>query len=398
MSKHQCFLRGTTLSRYPLLAVALAMCIQSPLLGREAARLDGFTQPDGTNFFALELKPSVPAAAGPREVVILVSTAAGQTGDYRAKSLDTLKATLKRLSPQDRVKLVAFDLDAAPLTQGFVAPGSPEMDKAIGALNCARRLGSCDVEKALDATVKSFTGDSKMPRAAVFIGDGSSRANPVTPEQLDRLIANLNVEHIPVTTFGVGPRIDGQLLGALSVRSGGMAMHDSAKVDADAIGASLADAAHGTVLWPKAEAANWPAGTDVYPKTLPPLRSDRDTVLVGSTKSPLPKQIDIDCGGQKLSWDVPDLKSDAANSYLVSLVDQAKVDGGKTLPLVDSDSLVNAKKEIEAGGQGLNRLAEEAIKGGQLDKAGQLADEALRRNPSDIRASRQGCRGKEGGR
>lgn len=247
-------------------------------------------------------------------------------------------------------------------------------------------LGSCDIEKAMDATVKSFTGDSRTSRAAIFIGDGSSRANPVTPEQLDRLVANLNVEHIPVTTFAVGPRIDGQLLGTLSVRSGGNAMHDSEKVDAEVIGSSLADAVHGTVLWPKADAVNWPAGMDVYPKTLPPLRSDRDTVLVGSTKSPLPKQLDIDAGGQKLSWDVPDLKSAPANSYLVSLVDQAKVDGGKTLPLVDSDSLINAKKEIEAGGQGLNRLAEEALAGGQFDKAGQLADEALRRNPNDFRA------------
>ena len=175
MSKHPCFLRGTMLSRCSLLAVALAMCIQSQLLGSEAARLDGFTQPDGTNFFALELKPSVLAAAGPREVVILVSTAASQTGDFRAKSLDTLKATLKRLSPQDRVKLVAFDLDAVPLTQGFAAPGSPEMDKAVGALELRAPLGSCDIEKALDATVKSFSGDSKTPRAANFIGDGSSR-------------------------------------------------------------------------------------------------------------------------------------------------------------------------------------------------------------------------------
>src|SRR5579871_4513323 len=82
MSKFLCFLRGTSLPRASLslsslLAVALAMTTQSPLLGREAARLNTFTQPDGTNFFALELKPSVPAAAGPREVVILVSTAAG---------------------------------------------------------------------------------------------------------------------------------------------------------------------------------------------------------------------------------------------------------------------------------------------------------------------------------
>ena len=127
MSKHPCFFRGTVASLTALLAVALTAATASQLLGREAARLDGFTQPDGTNAFALELKPSVPAAAGPREVVILVDTAASQTGDYRAKSLATLKATLGRLSPDDRVKLLAFDTDAAPLTQGFVAPGGPEM-------------------------------------------------------------------------------------------------------------------------------------------------------------------------------------------------------------------------------------------------------------------------------
>ena len=142
MSKHPCFLRGTMLSLSTLLAVAVVACTQSQLLGREAARLNGFTQPDGTNFFALELKPLVPAAAGPREVVIVVSTAASQTGDFRAKSLDTLKATIKRLAPQDRVKLVAFDLDAAPLTQGFIAPNGPEMEQALHALDMRTPLGS----------------------------------------------------------------------------------------------------------------------------------------------------------------------------------------------------------------------------------------------------------------
>ena len=82
------------------------------------------------------------------------------------------------------------------------------------------------------------------------------------------------------------------------------------------------------------------------------------------------------------------MKSATANSYLVSLVDQAKVDGGKTLPLVDSDSLINAKKEIEAGGQGLNRLAEEALNGGQFDKAANWPTRPSRRNPNDIRAKR----------
>ncbi len=112
---------------------------ESELLGSEAAQLDGFTQTDGTNVFALELKPSVPAANGPREVVILVDTSASQTGDYRDKSLATLQATLQTLSPDDRVKLVAFDMDAVPLTQGFVAPGARRWTRRVRRWSSARR-------------------------------------------------------------------------------------------------------------------------------------------------------------------------------------------------------------------------------------------------------------------
>ncbi len=90
MSKHPFFLRCMSLPLATVLGVALTMTAQTPALGLEAGPLDGFTQADGGNVFALTLKPSVGhpaqqvAASGPREVVILISTAASQTGDYRA--------------------------------------------------------------------------------------------------------------------------------------------------------------------------------------------------------------------------------------------------------------------------------------------------------------------------
>ena len=131
------------------------------------------------------------AADERRDVVILVSTAASQTGDYRAKSLATLQSLLAKLEPNDRVKLVAFDLNATPLTQGFVASNSAEMAAALGALNRRTPLGSCDLEKALDTAAKSFAGESKSARAVVYIGDGSSRANALSIDQLDRVVNDL---------------------------------------------------------------------------------------------------------------------------------------------------------------------------------------------------------------
>ena len=153
-------------------------------------------------------------------MVILVSTAASQTGDYRAKSLATLQSVLAKLEPNDRVKLVAFDLNAAALTQGFVAPDSAEMAAALKALNQRTPLGSCDLEKALDTAAKSFAGDSKSARAVVYIGDGSSRANVLSTDQLDRVVNDLVAQRVPVIAFGVGPQIQEQMLGVLASRTG----------------------------------------------------------------------------------------------------------------------------------------------------------------------------------
>ena len=97
MSKQPFFVRSLSSLLATVLVVASAITAQTQVLGRETGRvpwvrLDGYTQADGTNVFALTLPPSAeqPAlrghprvpANGPRNVVILVSTAASETGDY----------------------------------------------------------------------------------------------------------------------------------------------------------------------------------------------------------------------------------------------------------------------------------------------------------------------------
>ena len=219
----------------------------------------------------------------------------------------------------------------------------------------------------------------------LYLGDGSSRANVLTADQVDRVVGDLTAEHIPVTTFGIGPHIDEPLLSVLAGHTGGVAIKESLREDADSSGTALADAVRGTVVWPKS--ANAPAGVDLYPKALPPLRSDRDTVLIGATKGALPKDLSIDFdGGQKIAWTVPQFVSDPKNAYLTNLVEQAKVDGGATLPLLDSERLASAKIEIERGGRSVAQAAQQAFNGGNVDGADKLADEALRRNPDDIDA------------
>ena len=88
---------------------------------------------------------------------------------------------------------------------------------------------------------------------------------------------------MPVTSFAVGPRCDGQLLATLANHTGGMLVIDGERIEAREAGAFLGRSVHEQVLWPTS--TTWPkVFTAIYPQQAPPLRSDRDTVLIGTGK------------------------------------------------------------------------------------------------------------------
>ncbi|MEN6458868.1 MAG: hypothetical protein ABFC63_08050 [Thermoguttaceae bacterium] len=354
---------------------------------RSAGRMDAFSAPDGTHYFAISLKPEATApAAAPRDIVVLFNTSASQTGDYRAKALDALKSFLASLPQGDRVRLMAVDLNAVPLTNSFVAPNSRELADAMTALNLRTPLGATDMAKAVGGVLDSFAGDAKRAKAAVYFGDGRSRANLLATDDFRKMTAQLVNARIPFSSYGVGLNIDVQVLGSLAVQSGGTVISDTEHLTAENAGRQLTAAVNAAILWPSS--TTWPAQvTEVFPKRLPPLRGDRETVVVGTCKTlgPVNVQVVADsaAGQQKLAFDVPAAASLDDNTYLLSLVERARTDDALTLPLVGTASLAEARQAFTADLRGLNRLAREALIAGNLASAKQLVSEALRRDPND---------------
>ena len=68
----------------------------------------------------------------PRDVVILFDTSASQAGMYRETALAAVDACLAKLGPQDRVQIVAADLEARPITNTFLSADSDELRAARG--------------------------------------------------------------------------------------------------------------------------------------------------------------------------------------------------------------------------------------------------------------------------
>ena len=365
-----------------------------------AAHMDTYTAADGVNHFALSVKPGADSDAGTRDVVVLFNTSASQQGEYRKQAMDTLKATLAGLKAGDRVRLVAVDLNAVPLTKTFVAPNGSEIADALAALEARVPLGSTDISKALTAVLESYDAGSKNLRAAVYIGDGRSAAHLLQAEELGGLAAKLADARIPVSSFAVGARTDLQLLGVLAVQTGGDIITDFAndkyvkgtKIDltrrvSDAeVGKRLAAAADATVLWPTS--VKWPTEmTEVYPKRMTPLRTDRETIVVGTFKgtSPIDAQLNVEsaAGPKQLAVQATPTASDKNNYYLPRLVEWARASGDVPLPLVGAAGLRQAEQAIAAGMLNLQSLARQAIVAGDYDSAEKLLGEALRQAPND---------------
>jgi tetratricopeptide (TPR) repeat protein len=352
--------------------------------------LETFSGPEGTEYFVAALKPTgIAAAATPRDVIILVNTSASQVGDYRVKSIEALKATLAALPTDDRVQLMAVDLDAIPLSKNFVAAGSAEMGAALAALDARVPLGATDMEKALRTVATAFPNDGSRPRAVLYIGDGGSRANLLGAASFAKLTGALADLRIPVSSYVVGARVDRQLPAALAVQTGGTVVFDTDAMTGQAAGQGLAAAANTNVWWPTAVV--WPAEvTEALPKRLPPLRDDRATIALGvfKGKGPFALQVTADSVGGpiKLGFELSPKQSDDGNSYLKSLVEAAKTDGGITLPLLGAASLDEARQMVQGGVRNIASLAQQALSSGDVAAASQLVDEALRQDPNDPEA------------
>ena len=261
----------------------------------------------------------------------------------------------------------------------------------MAALEQRTPLGSNDMEKALTAAAASFGADAKNPRALVYIGDGSSRANLLSIEKFRQLASTLADEHVPVLSYGVGPRVDRQILGLLAAQTGGVLIDEPRDGSAAEAGRRLAAAVHAAVFWPTG-AVKWPAGIgEVFPKTLPPLRSDRDTVLIGTLKGKEPLRIEAAVdgpGGVEEAFLEGRPRQEHGRQQLPAGAGGRRRDrtAAWRCPWSDSASLAEVRQQMQAGGRTMAQLARQALASGNLDGADRLVDEALRRDPGDPEA------------
>ena len=371
-------------------AMSVIVSVTGAALGDDPAYLSTYHSATGEVYFAMSVRPDGPAPKqSSHDVIVLVDTSASQTGAYRDDALASVKHLMSGLDSHDRVEIMAVDLDAVSMSGSFASPRSAEADRGLALIQQRAPLGSTDMLRVINQAADRFETDSNRPRSIVYIGDGMSRANMLETTELTQLVRRLADGRISVSSFAVGPGQDVALLATLANHTGGNLFLDGADVSAQQAGSALASFVHGAVAWP---ITGQPPQSilESYPARFPPLRWDRDTVVVGTMNDV--DQVDVafqaKAAGQvlDLNWKLAARNGHEDHAFLTRLVELARRDGGLSLPTLGTAGLAQAERALNSTSQQLTQLGQQAMASGDVEAAETLTTAALRNDPSNLQA------------
>jgi hypothetical protein len=355
-------------------------------------RLATYDDATGETSFALSLRPQIEVAPSiASDIVIYVDTSASQVGLYQRDSLAVIEQFLKRLASDDRVKIYAIDTESVPLVGTFSASDSNEVAVALKKLSQRTPLGATNLAESLQNVTDEFDAPvAGRNRSVVYIGDGISRAGLLTQTRFQNIVRGMTDKRISFSAYAIGPQRNVEVLAAIANQLGGNIFLDSDDPDAVNYGASgLSQTVHGGIFWP--HATELPdAIAEIYPTTIPPLRTDRDTIVIGTLAQR--QEIDLTIRGEfdgkamKMTWPMAPETSNVDFSFLPQLLATARKDGGLTLPTIGSAGLLEVARLLSASSHTLTQLGTQSLLMGDVGQAAVIARQAVERDPDNIEA------------
>jgi hypothetical protein len=154
-------------------------------------------------------------------------------------------------------------------------------------------------------------------------------------------------------------------------------------------GKALAASIHAGVIWPT-EVALPASLVETLPRNTPPLRTDRDSIVIGKLTGAEGGAVKItgEMNGQPIEL-VAQVKPEKSNedfAFLPRLIEVAQADGGLSLPTLGSAGLREAAAITMTSAEQLAKLGHEALAAGNVTGAAQAATAALARDPKNPEA------------
>ena len=344
-------LRGIFVAMVGLSFVASPFAVQAVQIENASPTRMATFEDAGETSFALSIGPESQDKQRASDILVFVDTSASQTGAYKKDSIAMLRGFVRNLSGDDRIRIFAVDLEAVALLRDFANPLDQKVQIAIENLNNRVALGSTDMESMIETAIEGFDDDNTRNRNVIYIGDGISRAGILHTDSFTKAVKQLAEKQISVSSFAIGPERNIALLAALANNSGGNIVVDTDAAASVNNGATtLAETVHGSVFWP--QTAKLPEHlVEIYPGKCPPMRTDRDTILIGSisNRDALNMELTGIMNGQQVtkSWSIEPETAKGEFAFLPKMLQEVRKDGGVSLPTVGSTGLIEYARVVD---------------------------------------------------
>ena len=363
-----------------------------------STRIATFETATGERYFAASIQPGADKAllkqlaSQPATVSIIVDTSASQVGDYRNDQLAAFEGVIAGLRTGDRVQIFASDVSTVPMSGVIDAKDADAIRATVVKLRRRLPLGNTNLGAAIDSARAILVSQpEKQTRSIVYIGDGLSIETAGNQARIKLLVDAMRADHISFHSIAIGPSKNIEMLATLANQTGGdvLLVVDSQKNEAITLGTQIGKAAILSPIW--VTSVSLPEGfATVQAKRFPPLRLDRDSVLIGTASDKVKGTLGI---VGEAAGDVVSLHADVVVepalpdfAFLPGMVSAARDNDGLMLPTAGSALLREAARVLAVRSEELARASSMALQQGNRRGAQAVAELALEADPTNTDA------------
>jgi tetratricopeptide (TPR) repeat protein len=357
---------------------------------------------DGELLFAWQIQPTVAAPAPrPRDVLIVVDTTASQAGRPLQQARNIVAAVGAGLTADDRISVWTLSTpnSTRALTKDFQPANSPDVQEAARTLTEVEYgAGAADLKGGLEKALATMAPNRGRQQVVLYLGDGESAYTPIT--EADRLALGNRMDLADQYFFAVplGVKLDAHNLHGLSVLTGGSVVRVTEDLAAPAQRTAFLTRLKVALDVPVVKPDRWTFGAEVgesYPTKLPPLRTDRSTLVMGKLAKADAVAVTATVKGLVngkelvLNLNHPLPVPQVENFFLNLMLNQWRSAPHKDAPaMLQSDrALALASTQVKLYRDEFLTQAVWAVSMDRLDDASKLYDAALKVDPTDKEAA-----------
>jgi hypothetical protein len=344
---------------------------------------------DGELLFAHQLQATLEVGERqPRDYAVLVDTTAAQALGTLPTEKRLVEFVAGKLGADDRMAIWSVSNEIKDLSKGFKA--GDKLGDALKALNDEYPAGSSSLKEALRSATAAFPREANRRRVILFFGDGRSLNDPITSKDRSKLCADLIEREVAFFPIPLGHRPDPENLHGLATGTGGAPIRMFPGDQPETFAKRFDTALSSPILYPKSFELSKDVVAEALPATLPPLRGDTPTLVVGriAAGKEFSYTIKGTVNGKSVTLTGTEkvTEPEKDNFFLVSLVQQWRGAKDQAAIIRADRALAHAYEQNMLAIRDLVAQGEMAIQEKKLEHAERLFNEALLLDPADAEA------------